>query len=214
MSLIRFNPGEIALSADVNNNFEYLDDQITGLASDLTTATSSFASQVTILNNTVQNLLDYRESFIPTGAILPFAGGSLPQGFLYCDGSEVLVNDYHDLYTVIGRTFGGSDSSSFKLPDLRNKTLWGVGSSARGTYLSSALPNIKGEFRLAGTEGSSAVSGAFSAGAKGGSYGVGHSSGAKNPLMSFNAHDGNSIYSDDASVVQPPALCLGFVIKY
>ena len=216
MSLIRFNPGEIALSADVNNNFDYLNTQISDLSDTITTRTSSFSSQVTILNTTVQNLLGYRESFISTGMILPFAGDSLniPDGYLECDGSEVLVSDFEDLYDVIGDTYGSSDSSSFCLPDLRSKTLWGAGTLNCGTYLTSALPNITGQFRLAGTEGSSAVSGAFSAGAKGGSYGIGHSSGAKNPLMIFDAHQSNSIYSDDCNIVQPPALCVGFIIKY
>lgn len=47
--------------------------------------------------------------------------------------------------------------------------------------------NITGAFRLQGTEGSSAVSGAFVAGANGGSWGSGHNNSADNPLMDFSA---------------------------
>ena len=214
MSLIEFRPGELALSSDINSNFQYLDDKCTELAGDITTKTSAFSSQVYNLNTTVENLLSFRESFISVGMILPFVGDILPDGYLLCDGSELLVEDFEELYDVIGRTYGSSDSTLFNLPDLRNKTLWGAGMAQLGTYLDPMLPNIKGQFRLTGTEGSSAVSGAFSAGAKGGSWGRGHDQSASNPLMQFDASTYSEIYSDDCDTVQPPSLVVNFIIKY
>ncbi len=214
MSLIEFRAGELALSSEINSNFRYLDDKCSELADNITTSTSGFSSQVAALNNNVQNLLSYKESFISVGMILPYVGSIVPDGYLICDGSELLIRDYQKLYSVIGTTFGSSDSTLFNLPDLRNRTLWGAGTISVGEYLNPMLPNIKGTFRLAGTEGSSSVTGAFSAGKKGGSWGIGHDNSATNPLMQFNASAYSDIYSDDCNTVQPPALVLDFIIKY
>lgn len=214
MSLIEFNPGEVALSSAVNNNFNYLNSLITDLGSTITSSTSSFSAQVANLNTSVQNLISYRDFFLVTGMILPFIGEYAPTGFLECDGSEVSIEDFEDLYDVIGDTFGSPSNSTFNLPDLRNRTLWGAGNINIGTCLESQLPNITGQFRLAGTEGATALSGAFSSGTKGGSYATGHEPGAKNPLIKFSASDSCSVYSDNCSIVQPPAMCISFIIKY
>ena len=214
MSLIEIEYGSLASSRVLNDNFSYLLSQINTVSDDLTTRSAGFSSQLATLNTNITNLLDYRESFIAVGMILPFLGNSIPDGYLLCDGSVLNVSEYEDLYDVIGTTYGSSDSTNFNLPDLRDKTLWGIGENSLGTYVQSALPNIKGQFRLAGTEGSSAVSGAFSAGSKGGSYGKGHSASSSNPLMKFDASDYNEIYSDDCLVVQPPALAIQFIVKY
>lgn len=214
MSLTEIEYGSIASSRILNNNFNYLESEVEDLASEITTKTAAFSSQVVTLNNSVQDLLEYRNSFIATGMILPFVGDIIPETFLVCDGSEVLISEFEDLYDVIGTTYGSTDSTSFCLPDLRNKTLWGVGENLLGDYISSKLPNLKGAFRLSGTEGSSAVSGVFTAGAKGGSHGHGHEPSSSNPLIQFDASNYNNIYSDECVTVQPPALAVKFIIKY
>jgi microcystin-dependent protein len=214
MSLIEIEYGSLASSRDMNNNFSYLAEQISTLSESIKSDTANFSSKVATLNTSVNAVLDYKKSFIQTGMILPCVTSSIPDGFLLCDGSEVLVSDFEDLYAVIGTMFGGEDDEKFSLPDLRNKTLFGVSESNLGVYLTSKLPNIKGGFRLAGTEGSSSVSGAFIAGTKGGSYGKGHDKSASNPLMTFDASMYNPIYSDESAIVQPPALAVNFVIKY
>jgi microcystin-dependent protein len=62
---------------------------------------------------------------VPIGAILPYAGGTTPDGYLLCDGSEVERSKYSDLYDVIGVTFNGSatllGAGTFRLPDLRGR---------------------------------------------------------------------------------------------
>jgi microcystin-dependent protein len=62
---------------------------------------------------------------VPIGAILPYAGGTAPDGYLLCDGSEVERSKYSDLYDVIGVTFNGSatllGAGTFRLPDLRGR---------------------------------------------------------------------------------------------
>ena len=214
MSLIEIEYGSLASSRVLNDNFNYLASEVDALADNINQKTSVFSSQVATLNTSVTNLLSYRSSFIAVGMILPCVLSTVPDGFLLCDGSELAVSEFEDLYDVIGRTYGSSDSTTFCLPDLTDKTLWGVGVNSLGDYISSKLPNIKGQFRLYGTEGSTAVSGAFVAGTKGGSWGAGHDNSAKNPLMQFDASMYNEIYDDNCEIVQPPALAVKFIIKY
>jgi len=65
---------------------------------------------------------------IPVGSILPFTtADSAPVGWLLCNGQSVLGSEYPDLSAVIGTTYGG-DSTSFNVPDLINKALYGVNS--------------------------------------------------------------------------------------
>ena len=83
---------------------------------------------------------------VPTGTILPFAGKTVPSGFLLCNGAAVSRTTYAALFAVIGTTWGtGNGSSTFNLPDLRNRHFQGANdTSGVGTYLEAGLPNITG----------------------------------------------------------------------
>ena len=62
------------------------------------------------------------------GEIKPFAGSTIPTGWLLCDGSAVSRTTYSELFTVIGTTYGtGDGSTTFNLPDLRNRFMVGAG---------------------------------------------------------------------------------------
>lgn len=62
---------------------------------------------------------------VPIGAIMPYAGATAPAGYLMCDGGEVEITKYRDLYNVIGNTYGnplrGATGLTFVLPDLRGR---------------------------------------------------------------------------------------------
>ena len=79
---------------------------------------------------------------IPSGTILPFGGASAPHaGYLLCDGSNVSRTTYARLFAVIGTAFGtGDGSSTFGLPDLRDRVPLGKGTnnSTLGTETGSA----------------------------------------------------------------------------
>lgn len=55
---------------------------------------------------------------IPTGASLkwPCPAGNVPVGFLIEDGSTLNIDDYPDLFAVIGTTWGGDGVTTFQLP--------------------------------------------------------------------------------------------------
>ncbi|QQE12269.1 tail fiber protein [Planctomycetota bacterium] len=61
-----------------------------------------------------------KPSTMLTGMVVPYASETAPDGYLFCDGSEVSRTEYADLYAVIGTRFGdGNGTTTFNIPDLR-----------------------------------------------------------------------------------------------
>ena len=62
---------------------------------------------------------------IPIGGIIPYTGATAPNGFLFCDGSELSKTTYGQLFSVIGYTYRPFAAligyQSFALPDLRGR---------------------------------------------------------------------------------------------
>jgi microcystin-dependent protein len=84
---------------------------------------------------------------VPIGAILPYAGGTTPDGYLLCDGSEIERSKYGDLFDIIGVTFNGATAlagvNTFRLPDLRGRFALGKDNMDNaGTIPTSAGPYI------------------------------------------------------------------------
>jgi microcystin-dependent protein len=98
-------------------------------------STSSSSSQ-DIINNTtnitrneiikqeiINNTID-----MPCGSIMQYISNVAPNGWLICDGKELLISQYKNLYNIIGNTYGEtSDSKYFKLPDFRGRVSVGAG---------------------------------------------------------------------------------------
>ena len=68
---------------------------------------------------------------LPSGSILPFGGTAAPTAaFLLCNGADVSRTTYARLFAVIGTAYGaGNGSSTFGLPDLRDRVPLGKGSN-------------------------------------------------------------------------------------
>jgi microcystin-dependent protein len=66
---------------------------------------------------------------MPVGTVLPYAGSTPPTGYLFCDGSEVLIATYAVLYSVLGYTYKAAvllqGAGTFALPDLRGRMALG-----------------------------------------------------------------------------------------
>lgn len=63
----------------------------------------------------------------PVGAILPYAGINIPDGWLLCDGSEISRNTYSYLYWSIRDTYGAGDgTTTFNLPNLSGRVIVGL----------------------------------------------------------------------------------------
>lgn len=65
-------------------------------------------------------------SVIPPGTIAPFGGGTIPEGWLLCDGSAINRTTYSNLFAALGIAHGqGDNSTTFNLPDYRGQFLRG-----------------------------------------------------------------------------------------
>ena len=82
----------------------------------------------------------------PTGALMPFAGKVIPEGYLLCNGAEVSRTTYANLFSVIGTLWGSGDSSTtFNLPDFKDRFIEGTTDTSKvGKKLEAGLPNITG----------------------------------------------------------------------
>lgn len=80
----------------------------------------------------IKETIDYLlESQAMVGEIRIYAGASLPRGWMFCDGSELVKEDYPDLYDVIGDIYGtASDEEHFLLPNLCGRVPVGKGASS------------------------------------------------------------------------------------
>lgn len=109
------------------------------------------SDQILVFRDSVSGLLRAsRDTFVgdlglPIGAILPYAGANVPDGFLFCDGSEVLIAKYETLYNIIGGTYNGvvpllgTPGTTFRLPDLRGRFVLGRENMDNGEQVLTAL---------------------------------------------------------------------------
>jgi len=69
---------------------------------------------------------------VPIGTILSYGGATVPAKWLLCDGSQVNRVTYGSLFAILGTTYGAGDgSTTFNLPDLRQR--FPLGKAAAGT---------------------------------------------------------------------------------
>lgn len=90
--------------------------------------------------------------FYPIGALIIWPSATIPDGWLLADGSEYSSTEeggkYKALYDTIGTIYGvGSESMSFRVPDLRRKFAEGTSASkSLGSNIDAGLPNHKHTF--------------------------------------------------------------------
>lgn len=143
----------------------------------------------------------------PIGRPMPEENNVLLDNEVWLEGATVNIVDYPKLFKIYGTKYGGDGTTTFKLPDMRNRVLWGSPDGSNG-YIESKLPNIKGGSVLHSQDADGALNGCFyttrssisgnaqfpSNGRSYATFGAG-----------INANLSNEIYSDDAKIVQPPA---------
>ena len=76
---------------------------------------------------------------IPLGGLLPYVGTSAPNSsFALPYGQAISRTAYATLFSLVGTTFGGGDgSTTFNIPDLRGRAVFGLdnmGGSAAGSF--------------------------------------------------------------------------------
>ena len=123
---------------------------------------------------------------------------------IWLEGQELEISKYKKLYKVYGITWGGDGTTTFKVPDFRNRVIWGSGDGSFG-YIEAGLPNITGSFwSLPSRNGNSGADGAFTVQSNGSFCSDG---GIDSRKVYFNASRSSSIYGN-SNTVQPPAIKL------
>jgi microcystin-dependent protein len=93
------------------------------------TAHDLAVQQGTMPNNCMVCITDdYKNTMIGEMKIWCGPSTSVPNGWLYCDGSAISRTTYADLFDVIGTAFGSGDgSTTFNIPDMRESVPKGAG---------------------------------------------------------------------------------------
>ncbi len=151
---------------------------------------------------------------IPTGAVIPFAGDNVPNGFLLCNGQTVSRKTYQELFEIIGIKYGAGDgSTTFNVPNLTERFV--QGGTQSGEVREAGLPNIIGRFwTRIWSDFVSRCTGAFTATIENptGDYGT-NTTNYKNVWVDIDASKCSPIYGESGTV-QPPAIIMMYIIKY
>ena len=98
---------------------------------------------------------------VPAGVVVPFAGSSVPIGYLFCEGAAVSRTTFAALFAAIGTTYGaGNGSTTFNLPNLTDRVPMGSGTYSPGaqvgafnhTLTESEMPYHRHTVRVSGQE--------------------------------------------------------------
>lgn len=162
--------------------------------------------------------IQVNEFICKTGTVISFAGSVIPNGWLLCNGAEVSKTTYAELYAVIGDGYGTASSGKFKLPNATDRVVQG---GSVGSYKEAGLPNITAYWEIHGDwDSAPALQGVSddSAVYQETSYKTSMTlrylqDRSGYPGFHFNAGRSNSIYGN-SETVQPPAVCMNFIIKY
>jgi len=67
-------------------------------------------------------------SISPVGTVVMYAGAVIPGGWLLCDGTAYSSTNptYSALFSIISTAYGGTPGSTFCVPDLRTRTVFGA----------------------------------------------------------------------------------------
>ena len=94
-----------------------------------------------MIDNALSGLPD---SGVPSGVMVPFAGKTVPDGWLLCNGASLAKAAYPDLFNAIGYTWGGY-GDTFYLPNYNGRHILGTTYANNvGSTVSAGLPDISG----------------------------------------------------------------------
>lgn len=166
----------------------------------------------------IPTMADLGETSFQTSDIKIATSSTIQNGWLLCNGAAISRTTYANLFDKIGTTYGSGDgSTTFNIPDLRDRYIIGADTNALGTYISEQLPNINGYFSsrpdILLNDGNPGTGGAFS-------FSTGN--GANRPpvnsaddpraIITFSASSSNSTYTNSGKVY-PASIALNFIIK-
>lgn len=160
-------------------------------------------------------LLSFVQFLIPAGVTCFYAGKSVPDGWLACNGAVYPRSKYPRLFAAIGTTYGAGDgSTTFAIPKAHHQVLEATSTiSEVGQVMEAGLPDITGNAQDihvgAIPRGDQCFTwtknGELATAALNGDWSFGY--------FSFNASKSNAMFGK-ATTNQPSALRLLAIVKY
>lgn len=175
----------------------------------------TFGTPVNAQNlNNIENGIEDHEIRISLlegiGNPIPTLSNVLGENEIWLEGAEISRTTYAALFEIYGTTYGeGDGSTTFNLPDFRNRTLWGAEDFG---YIEAGLPNINGSVSMqigAGYTGS----GSLYMNDYGGSWAQRGANGGGTWNLSINASHSSPIYGN-SSTVQPSSTKVRVKTRY
>ena len=137
---------------------------------------------------------------------------TLGENEIWLEGAAISRTTYAALFEIYGTTYGkGDGSTTFNLPDFRNRTLWGANSFG---YIEAGLPNITADWgvtyirQTANITPTGAATGVLSE-----AFTFGGSTASSINNIGFNASRSSSIYGN-STTVQPPSVKVRVKTRY
>jgi len=155
------------------------------------------------------------------GEIRMFAGNFAPQGWFLCQGTLKPISTYTVLFQLIGTTYGGDGTTTFRLPDLRGRmpvqvgtgnVLGQIGGEEQVLLTVNQMPNHRHAAAASSNHGNqSGPAGALWAAASGGSNPY---SSTTPPPAQLAADALSSVGGGQAHDNLSPYLAINFIIAW
>ncbi|AEZ66402.1 hypothetical protein EXT67_20965 [Pectobacterium atrosepticum] len=119
----------------VDQKVQELKQEIQGVRNDLNKLRQDFDAAITQVNGRIDDL---EPRLVPIGAVIPWPGATVPDGWLECSGQVFNTGQNPKLYSVLGRNV---------VPDYRGLFLrgWAHGSDANDPDAGRALGSVQGD---------------------------------------------------------------------
>lgn len=162
----------------------------------------------------IPTLADFDEIGFKTGDIKIQTTATIPSGWLLCNGAGVSRITFSNLFAKIGSTYGDGDgSTTFNIPDLRDRYIIGANTNALGAKLAEQLPNIVGSVQGIDVNDTNSSNGALRIFTNYFNWAIPNGTFQDvNSTIALNAHNSNSVYTENGHVY-PASIALNFIIK-
>ena len=159
-------------------------------------------------------LSDFTEFGFNTGDIKIHTTSTVPNGWLLCNGAGISRTTFSNLFAEIGTTYGtGDGSTTFNIPDLRDRYIIGANTNALGTKIAEQLPNITGGIHPSGANGiCNGYSAFYRPASTTATIGLGGTTVNGQNTVAFDASRITTVYTNNGKVY-PLSLALNFIIK-
>lgn len=147
---INLQEGVFATQDALNREIQNRTDADNGLDNKITDNKTTLNALQTQVNDLIATLNNYHKRRV--GTKFAHSGSTAPEGALVCDGSFVKIEDYQDLFNIVGHKYNsGNDpkDGTFKLPDHRER--YSRGSSTTPQIGAYQEDELKGHSHTAGT---------------------------------------------------------------